>query len=142
MEKLATEGLWVNGSADGLGENELKRLQSCETLKHMTPELADTWVVLSHDKSDTTLGEIISCYEHIKTTPSQKYVEKLQALDIFFWTSFGEYEHHLEHIPNLKNKTHCCGIGKTYNKFKQENIKVLPFTGMAEFKRWLNKDSQ
>ena len=57
--------------------------------------------------------------------------------DIFYWTSFAEYQTYVERYPFIKNKLHASGLGKTYEQFKAQNINILPFSSMDEFQNYI-----
>ncbi len=51
-------------------------------------------------------------------------------------SSFFQYEAYVKQFPEIKDKMHACGIGKTYDLFKSHGVDVYPMAGMEEFKSW------
>lgn len=137
MEALAKKGYWVNGSSDSLGEVELSNLRNshCIALMKEKKEL----FVLSHDKSTSIVGEVVGCYERVQNNLTEDYLEKLKETEIFYWTSYPQYVDFTDKIPSIKNKFHCTGLGKTYQRFKENGLEVKPFTSVKEFQEWIEK---
>ena len=102
------------------------------------------WKVLTHPKGETHLGEVIAAYDSFKTTPPASFISEIKEVEVFYWSSYRQYQNYIQEFPEIKNKIHCCGLGKTYQNFKESNITVTPFSGMAEFKNWakLNIDKE
>jgi hydroxymethylbilane synthase len=137
MEALVSKGHWVHGTSDGLGEVELEILRSSKCIAQMREK--SNLIVLSHDQATTQSGTLISSYKREKKEVSQEYKDKLKNTSIFYWTSFPQYEDFVKLEPSIKDKYHCCGLGKTYSRFKEKGIRVRPFTGLGEFKNYLEE---
>lgn len=132
-KKLVEKGYFVNGNAEGFGHEELKKLAKSKALHIMNKE--DSWSVLSHDKSDSSLGEIIVCYSHSLNEEYNKENEsELLNSDIIYWSSAIQFQHYTKKYPQLLEKKHCCGLGKTYTALRKENINVTPFVDMGQAK--------
>lgn len=137
MKELAAKGLWVNGSADSLGDDEIKKMRAGKAIALMTDTQAELYV-LSNEQASTTLGKIIPCYtREILAQTEKSYDEKINMTDVFYWTSFFQYQAFLTKYPQIINRIHVTGLGKTYTQFKEKNINVLPMTSMEEFKNWI-----
>ena len=136
MRDLAQLGFWVHGTSDSLGEEELKRLRDSKFLNMFYGEQV-ALEILSHDKSSSTLADVTPVYTHLLNDLNEDYKNDLLKCEIFYWTSFTQYTFFVNLIPELKNKFHACGIGKTYHQLKKENVKVLPFLSMKEFENYL-----
>ena len=133
MKKLAGIGLWVHGSADSLGEKEIIRQKNGPLLDILLGK--HPWRVLSHDKANSYLGEVIGTYRReIKKTDSS-YTKKIKKIKSFYWTSFYQYERFTYVFPFIKKADHYCGLGKTRESFTKSNIQVTPLSGIEEFKR-------
>lgn len=139
MIELAKRGYWVNGTADSLGENHLKTLIKSKALNMMMEDLDRKF--LSNDQAETTLGVVIPSYTRKITRPSFEYIEDIKKTKVFYWTSLHQFQIFKEFIPGIEHATHACGLGKTLDKFKQMGINVLPFSGIEEFKDWIQKKS-
>jgi hydroxymethylbilane synthase len=91
------------------------------------------WKTLTNKTSTSTVGEVIPAYEHCISSPSKELKENMEQCENFYWTSFHQYETYTELFPQIKNKNHCCGLGKTHATFQEKGIKVTPFFGPEEF---------
>ena len=136
MKKLAAQGFLVNGCSDSLGEKTLQSFKSSELLKFMTPKISKGWKVFSHAEATSSLGEIIPAYEMKIDNVSEEFSKKILETEIFYWTSFRQFKAYLDKFPEIRNKTHCCGLGKTYQQANNSSIEFIPFSGMKEFKSW------
>jgi hydroxymethylbilane synthase len=136
MKKLAAQGLWVNGCSDSLGETKLLEFKNSALLNFMTPVIAKKWDVLSHSDATTDLGVVVPSYKMYVTEVTNQFKEKISNTNIFYWTSFRQFEAYLDKFPEIRNKTHCCGLGKTYQQSKRNGFEFIPFSGMKEFKFW------
>ena len=103
-KQLASKGIWVNGSSDGLGEefeNDISALTNF------------SWVKLTHkDAPNSKIIKKITTYK----------LEKLDfEIDInekkyFYWMSSSAFKYTFDKYPELKEKYHYCGPGNTYNE--------------------------
>ena len=138
-KEMAQQGIWVHGSADAMGEEELASLKNSAFLSLMTnDEINNEWQVLTHDNGSTGLGVVTTAFSSDRVDYPIEFKKELLECDIFFWASFRQYEAYLAEFPEIKNKTHCTGMGKTLSMFKEKNIDAQAFTGMREFKNWAN----
>ena len=137
MEALVKNGHWVNGTSDSLGEKELEGLRSSKCIQQMKEK--SKLYILSHDKSTSFLGSVIPSYERKVQQVSDNYINELEKCEIFYWTSYPQYLDFIKLNSTIENKYHCCGLGKTYSKFKDNNISVRPFSGLNEFSAWLKE---
>ncbi len=141
MKDLASLGLWVNGTADSIGDDEIRNLRSSQAISLMM-NTTKPLIVLSNDeaKSSLTEAEVIACYSRVvNTSVSADFKKEILATEVFYWTSFFQYKTYCDFFPEIKNKIHCCGIGKTFDLFKENNINVYPMAGMEEFKDWTHR---
>ena len=120
--QLAQRGVWVNGSSEGLGENEDPRLN------RLAPSL--NWATLSHSQAAAgERGPIIATYELVaKTHVTAPRGESLH------WTSGVLFEEALRRWPDLKNRRHSCGPGKTWEIVQRHipNVEIRwPIKGKA-----------
>lgn len=138
MKDLAALGFWVNATADAIGDEEIQNLRSSSAVSVMIDTRAPL-IVLSNDeaKSSLTTAEVIACYKReINNDISPEFKKEILSCDVFYWTSFFQYDAFVTHFPEIKDKIHACGIGKTFDLFKEKNIDVYPMAGMEEFKSW------
>jgi len=143
-QKLAREGFWVNGTGDVNGEEDVNQFLSSKLLKlikqqkGINPSL-NTKYILSNAESSSQFGEIIPTYTRRWSDDLQKIESMhkiLQTINVFYWSSFAQYEIYCHNFPFIKTKRHCCGTGKTLKHFSQKNINVTAFTGVLEFCSW------
>lgn len=138
MRELASMGLWVNGCGDSLGEEEIKSLRESKALALMTDTKA-AMSVLSNDEATSTLGQVIPTYTRVIEQHTDKaFEERINTTDVFYWTSFFQYKAYVKKFPQIINRVHVCGLGKTYQQFIEHNINILPMSSMVEFKNWVN----
>lgn len=130
---LTQEGLWIKGTSDSLGTEDLKDLRNSRALQMMDPTIKQDWVVLSHPEAVSDLGTVVGCYERVEKEVSSEYEKKLQAVGACYWTSFPQYLSFTKRFPLLKVATHFCGLGKTWQEFQENGITVHPVASMEEF---------
>lgn len=131
MQALVKEGYWVNGCSDSMGDAQLKSLKESKFLSLMMQDLK--WKTLTSSTGTSTIGDIVPSYKHKIIPPTDELRAIIEATETFYWTSFFQYQTYLSFFPQIKNKNHCCGLGKTYMAFQENNIKVTPFLGAEEF---------
>lgn len=98
--RLAERGIWVNGSTDGLGDEE--RPDVDVLAGHQVP-----WVRLTHREGVTGAGALVT-YEVSNVLP-----ESLPACSHFFWMSGSQFRRALERWPALREAWHGSGPGST-----------------------------
>jgi hydroxymethylbilane synthase len=97
-ERLASRGVWVNGCADGLGDNERPDVD----------ELAGrpvTWRRLTHTESGDP--EALATYAVEETLPD------FGGRTHFFWTSGSAFARALVQQPTIRTAWHASGPGRT-----------------------------
>lgn len=141
--KLAEAGLWVEGSADGLGFSSARSLLQ-EPVLGLDP-LKD-WTVLTHDQggeewiSQEGLTSVICTYGIEFDTSSAPDIAN--AATHVFWGSRAQMDAWLDRLPTTVH--HSTGAGKTlealHTRLKArgrstDGIGVFP--SMKEWKKWL-----
>ena len=137
-KKMAEKGYWVNLCADSLGEDEVVHLLDSKILGYMRG-ISKTYV-LTGEGSVSKIGTVISCYvrkTHAERDSSLR--KKLEATDAFYWMSFPQFQVYREAFPFLAERQHACGLGKTWETFRQQGLAVIPFSGPEEFEKWWMK---
>jgi len=105
--KLARRGVWVNGSAEGLGECEPP---SCDTLLGRSPD----WIKLTHDEAGEGQGmATLATYRLVPEADASQLADLPEHYDYFFWTSGSGFRQALAAAPALREKVHFCGPGNT-----------------------------
>ncbi len=123
--KLASRGVWVNGSADGLGEQEDPRI---ETLSGGTVN----WTKLTHADAPGENG--------MRTVATYRLVPKAETPDLkhkqyFFWSSGSAFERALSVNPWLKSMTHFCGPGNTQKALERNGVEAHIFLSHEQWVR-------
>ena len=136
---LAANGFWVNGTADSLGTEDLKNIQSSKALQIIHSNLNKNWSVLTHEDSKSDMGDVVGTYERKTVEVSKDYENKLKEVGACYWTSFPQYESFLKKFPFLKEASHFCGMGKTWQEFKKAGVPVYPIAQMQDFYDLLRK---
>ena len=138
MKDLAANGFWVNASADSLGEDEIKNLRASKAIGLMI-NTSSPMSVLSNATATTNLGEVVASYtRELEEHLDKDFEEEILSTEVFYWTSFFQYNAYISKFPQIINRIHVCGLGKTYQQFKEQNINILPMSSMVEFKNWVN----
>ena len=128
MKKIVKLSKWVNASADSLGHEEIAKILDSRAVQIMLKSKEIT--VLSHDQAHSPIGEVVPCY----TRKISSATPDLKEADAIYWSSFYQYKAYLEKDSSVKNKVFLCGLGKTYDQFKENGIKVTPFASMKHLK--------
>jgi hydroxymethylbilane synthase len=136
MKRLVKSGHWVNGSADSLGHQEIQKLCSSQALKIM---MSKDITVLSHNDATSELGKVIPCYKRVVQESSLELIKfQIDNAQAIYWSSFFQYQTYLKFFPQITKKVHFCGLGKTFDQFKNHGIDVSPFASMKQLKEITN----
>ena len=137
-KRMAEKGYWVHLCADSLGEEEIRHLLESKALKGMGKP-GKTYV-LTGEGSISSIGSVLPCYQR-KIDLDKKFLlrEKLESVESFFWASFPQYQAYRDHFPFITDRQHACGLGKTWDSFLKEGIKVIPFANPEEFDKWCER---
>ena len=106
-KSLAQRGFWVNGTADGMGEDAYSNIDNL-TL--------NPWIKLTHKSSPKTkIKNIIHTYS-LKELPIEKDIINRK---FFYWMSSSAFNYVLKRYPEIIDKHHACGPGNTYKAIKK-----------------------
>lgn len=107
--KLARQGVWVHGSSEGLGETEDPRLSvlAGENLR---------WGRVSHDASAESFDKKSFGTYHLELKLLSK---ELSASSGYRWRSASEFQTALRVFPELRNRLHLCGPGRTWEAIRK-----------------------
>jgi len=124
--KLVSRGIWVNGSTDGLGEQEDPRI---DTLAGGTVN----WTKLTHADAPSENGA--------RALATYRLVPKADAPNIegkkyFFWSSGSAFERALSVNPWLKSMMHFCGPGNTQKALRRNGVEAHIF---LSHEQWLTE---
>jgi hydroxymethylbilane synthase len=110
--KLAQEGYWINGSLDGLG------LEHKPEMSYLKPK-GKYWLTNSSSpKEGTQEFKTIATYD-LTYVLDDDLAQDLQDKKCFLWMSGHGFETALKSNPELKNKIHFCGLGRTSETLKK-----------------------
>jgi len=127
--KLASRGIWVNGSADGLGEQEDPRI---ETLAGGPVN----WTKLTHADAPSESGvHALATYRLIPKVDAPN----IEGKEYFFWSSGSAFERALSLNPSLKSMTHFCGPGNTQKALERNGVQPHIF---LSHEQWLREMSE
>ena len=123
--KLAQQGIWVHGTCDGLGEDEITGI---ETLVGPVK-----WTKLTHEQGQGQ--EIVATYS-LRPLPSHP---DLRGKTHFFWMSSSSFERARQLFPQVIDQGYnSCGPGHTFDVLRNASgLKHPPkvFSGWAQFMR-------
>ena len=126
--RLAQRGVWVNGSAEGLGEHETPRI---ETLVGGQVR----WTKLTHADALSENGfRALATYRLIP----KDLTPNLEGKRYFFWSSGSAFERALSLDPWLRSMTHFCGPGNTQRRLQRHGIEQHIFLDHVQ---WLKEMS-
>ena len=123
--KLVSRGIWVNGSADGLGEQEDPRI---ETLAGG----AVNWTKLTHAGAPTENGvRALATYRLIPRADGPN----IDGKKYFFWSSGSAFERALSLNPWIRSMTHFCGPGNTQTALERNGVEAHVFLSHEQWLR-------
>ena len=127
--RLARRGVWVNGCAESLGEQEPACIETVagEPLN---------WLKLTHEGGYTDGG--------VPVAATYRLVAKSAGIDLggkryFFWKSGSSFELALKLNPWLAEMTHFCGPGNTQRILERHGVTPHVF---LDHKHWLEEMSE
>ncbi len=130
-KKLAKKNIWVHGCSESLGESELPRLDVLSGTQI-------NWTKLTHKDADPSEMKSIATYQlRLKLDLP---AEALKA-ENFFWMSAYQFDLVTNKYPELLQKTHCCGLGQTFNALTKRLAPhgKKPYLFLNEFE-WRNHE--
>ncbi|MFZ0062346.1 MAG: hydroxymethylbilane synthase [Pyrinomonadaceae bacterium] len=126
--RLAQRGVWVNGCAESLGEQEDPQIDNLAGSER-------AWFKLTHADGYADNGmQTLATYSLIPKQDSPPLKNKTH----FFWTSGSGFERALRLNPWLKQMTHFCGPGNTQRILERNGIEPFVFLDHAQ---WLEEMS-
>ena len=97
--RLAARGVWVNGCADGLGDDDRPPVD-------VLAGRPIAWVRLTHDRAP--LADAVATYRVTVTLP-----DDLPARSHFFWSSGDLFKRAVDRWPGIRAAWHASGPGQT-----------------------------
>ncbi|MGE4133140.1 MAG: hydroxymethylbilane synthase [Bdellovibrionales bacterium] len=124
-KRLASQGIWVTGCADGLGETEDPGLQ--EIFGSLD------WCKLTHDRANKDSHSLATYrLEERENSPD------LRGKTHFFWMSGSSFERARALFPDeIEHGWHACGPGSTHRFLEQQGLRrpIKVFIGLDQFLR-------
>jgi hydroxymethylbilane synthase len=136
--ELAKKGLWVEGSADGLGMESLLKAWDMPLLKY---KKSDVHILTNHDAMNNWHNKGWKASSTYALIPRRnKEIEKQVAeADLLFWTSYGQYNLY-RHVVR-KNAVHACLQGETASLLIKSGISPVLFPTIKSFAQWQQRIS-
>ena len=104
---LRERGIWVNGTADGMGENFDSNIENLTSYP---------WIKLTHELApDSKIKNIIYSYKLKELPISENIADKI----FFYWMSYSAFNYVFKQHPNIIDGYHACGPGNTYEALKK-----------------------
>jgi len=128
--KLAARGVWVNGSAEALGEQEDAGIS---LLIGEQPK----WCKLSHTQAAVGALELLPTYR----INSIELPEDLASKTHFFWRNGSLFLAALDRYPSIVNGFHACGPGNTFELLSQALRSDQRLFVALSFDSWLQEVS-
>lgn len=124
--RLAQRGVWVNGCAESLGEQENPQLDTLLGAKC-------GWFKLTHAYGYADNGmQTLATYRLVPKHDDPQLKNKTH----FFWTSGSSFERALALNPWLKQMTHFCGPGNTQRILVRNGVQPFIF---LNHEQWLEE---
>ena len=121
---LAERGIWVNGTADGMGENVNPQIDSLTT---------NSWVKLTHSSAPPSkIQKIVATYV-LQELP---IVENISNKKYFYWMSSTAFNYMRKKFPDIINANHACGPGNTYEEIKKTITNPKQINIMLSYDAW------
>ena len=109
---LAKKGVWVHGSTDSLGEEQLPEVVNW--IKVMLSLSDKNWFKLTHQdspKETSILAPVNIGTYRLEYEPKLDF--KVKNIKMIYWKSGYEFLKAIEIWPELKQVDHACGLGQT-----------------------------
>ena len=131
--ELAKKGIWVEGSADGLGMESLLKPWSMPLLKYRK---SDIHILTHHEARANWQNKGWKASSTYSVIPKKcPVIEKQVAdADFLFWTSYGQFSLY-KNAVNAK-AIHACLQGETAVLLKKQGITPVLFPTIKSFTQW------
>ena len=131
--ELAKKGIWVEGSADGLGMESLLTPWSMPLLKY---KKTDVHILTNHEARANwqSKGWKASATYSLVPRKCLEIERQIAESGFLFWTSYGQFCLYKDAVP-LK-AVHACLQGETAALLKKEGISPVIFPTIKSFAQW------
>jgi hydroxymethylbilane synthase len=131
--RLAHLGVWVNGSSEGLGEDEAPNIDQ------LAGEVVQ-WVRLSHSgvpglPEPPSMMETLPTYDLLASAGSPSLVGKRS----FYWMSGSAFVAALKIYPELRDARHASGAGRTHSILRKILGKEAKIDVELNYGAWLKR---
>ncbi len=138
-QKLAAQGVWVEGCAENLGFQHVVP-QLCTPVLQLPP--LNEWVALTHADAEASwegsgIGQVISTYriETAELLPAG-LDDTFRTCSHFYWNSLNEFKALESIVPDHAH--HACGAGKTLEQLQDYGVWTVDvFPSRREWRNWL-----
>jgi hydroxymethylbilane synthase len=134
--RMAREGIWVEGCAEGAGFSSLEATLDEAVLG--LPRRRD-WVVLTHEGARGgwagSGARVVPAYRVAKGIFADAAQSALGAATHVFWSSGSQFDGLRKGAP--AGAHHACGPGKTATHLRQRGLDPAVFPSVEEWRRWL-----
>jgi hydroxymethylbilane synthase len=129
--KLASQGYWVEGCAEGMGFEYVKPMLLEPVLQ--LPPMPD-WSVLTHDDavSGWEAGQVTGTY---RVGFESANTQDLHTATHVFWSSSTQFEALVDGAAASAH--HACGPGKTARRIEASGLMPTVFPSVEEWRRWI-----
>lgn len=126
-KSLTERGIWVNGTADGMGEEFNPNIDNLTS---------NPWIKLTHKSAPKTkIKDVIHTY-FLKELPID---ENIANKKFFYWMSSSAFNYVLKQHPEIINGYHACGPGNTYGALKKVIKDPDRLEVVLSYNAWKNK---
>jgi hydroxymethylbilane synthase len=131
--ELAKKGIWVEGSADGLGMESLLTPWSMPLLQYRK---SDIHILTHHEARANWQNKGWKASSTYSVIPKKcPVIEKRVAdSDFLFWTSYGQFSLYKNVVSD--NAIHACLQGETAVLLKKQGITPVLFPTIKSFAKW------
>ncbi|URD71666.1 hydroxymethylbilane synthase [Leptospira borgpetersenii] len=125
--QLAERDIWVHGSLDALGEEELP--------KHSIFGMSLDFVKCTHVGS-TEIGSGLARILTYRTQPMEDHPD-LSEKTHFFWMSASQFDKALSLFPGIRDRFHACGPGITSSHIRKVLGESANLSVFVHYESWL-----
>lgn len=133
--RLAAQGVWVEGCAEGFGFDSIRGTLQTGVLG--LPEFGASWMVLTHDgaREDWSRAQVVATYRVYPQAPAAEDLAKVRQGRYFFWSSGSQFDQY--HSAVGPGSFHFCGPGKTAQHLRALGVEPVVFPSTEEWRKWL-----
>lgn len=125
-KKLAARGVWVNGSSDGLGEQQ-------EDAIEVLLDRPVKWLKLSHSEGYKSPGKDFLATYRLKVKDD---LPDLSTKKYFFWRSASTFLAAIKIYPQIKAASHACGPGNSFEIMRDYEDELGELKVYLNFNQW------